>query len=167
LEVAPLSVLSHRAPRVRLRGGEGRVTRGHGAGESPATPAGKRACGAETKRGTPCAAFALPGRLHCISHDPERAEMLAAARSRGGRNCARVRVLQGKRARLDTPAALVRFLAGVIHDVAEGKTSADVGRCLFYGLNVQRALLESSELEQRIAALEAQAPARGRRRWQG
>jgi hypothetical protein len=141
--------------------------RGPGASESAASVNGKRPCGAPTKRGTPCAAFALPGRDRCISHDPERAEALAAARSKGGQHCARLRVLQGQRAKLDTPRALVRYTAGIILDVAEGKLLADVGRVVLYGINIQRTLLESSDLERRLAALEAQLSTRGRQRWHG
>src|SRR5215211_6611309 len=144
------------------------MDRGPGAGESTANPGGKRACGAPTKRGTPCAAFALPGRDRCISHDPERAEALAAARSRGGRHCARLRVLQGRRAKLDTPQRLLTFTSNLIHDVVEVRIHPDTARVALYGCSIARQLIEASDLEARLAALESQLATGGRRgRWHG
>jgi hypothetical protein len=109
----------------------------------------KRPCGATTERGQ-CRAFALPsGR--CWNHDSERADERHQARAKGGK----VRALQSKHPRLDDAKGLVKFTALILGGVLSGRIAPDVGRTLFYGLNIQRALIESSDLEQRLAALEA------------
>jgi hypothetical protein len=125
-------------------------TAGHSSG--PQQP-----CTARTKRGEPCRAFALPRRPTCAVHDPQRAAAVQAARSRGGQ----VRALQRRRRKLDTPRALVQFTGMLIHDVLDGSRDIDVVRCALYGLSLQRQLLEASDLEQRLAALEQAAEARG------
>src|SRR5215213_213341 len=108
-------------------------------------------CGAATKRG-PCGAFALPsGR--CWSHAPERADERHQARVRGGK----VRALQSKQPRFDTPKALVQFTGLVLSGVLSGRIAPDVGRVVLYGVNTQRALLETSDLVARLEALEAAA----------
>jgi hypothetical protein len=115
-------------------------------------------CGAETEHGGHCRAFALDsGR--CWNHDPALAEERQAARSKGGS----LRALQGKRLKLDTPAALVRFVAGVMQDVVQAKLPPEHARAALYGASIQQRLLETSDLERRLTALE-QAAAAGPRR---
>jgi hypothetical protein len=122
-------------------------------------------CQGQTKAGAPCGAFALPERPWCWSHDPERAEQAAAARQRGAVNANKLRALQGRRPRLDTPQALVRYTAGIILDVAEGQMFADVGRVVLYGISIQMRLVELSDMERRLAALEARAALGKGQRW--
>jgi len=98
-------------------------------------------------------------------HDPERAAEVQMSRAKGGAHASKLRAIAGRRSKLDSPRALLAFTATLIHRTVERELEPDVARCAFYGLSLQRQLVESSELEQRIAALEAQAPARGRRRW--
>ena len=89
-------------------------------------------------------------------HDPERAAAVAAARARGGTVAAKLRILQGKRERLDTPKALVRFVANVIQDALAGTVEPDVARVVLYGISIQRTLIESSGLEARLTEIERQ-----------
>lgn len=121
--------------------------------------AAQRPCTATTQRGDECRAFALPDRDTCAVHDPERAAAVQAARAKGGR----VTSLLKRRRRLDSPTALARFNGNLVHQVLEGELAADVARCLFMGLNLQRILLEASDLESRLAAVE-DALAEGRLR---
>ena len=130
--------------------------------------AGGSGCRAQTKRGQPCAGFALTGGEHCLSHDPERAGALREARAKGGAAASKLRAIRGRRSRLDTVPALVGFTAGVIHDALEGRLTPDVARTVLYGLGLQRQLVESSDLERRIAALEARVEGqqpKGRQAW--
>lgn len=123
------------------------------------TGAPQRPCTATTQRGDACRAFALPERDVCAVHDPERAEAVQAARAKGGR----VTSLQKRRRRLDSPTALARFNGNLVHQVIEGELPVDVARTVVSALSLQRALLEASELETRLAAVE-EALAEGRLR---
>jgi hypothetical protein len=120
-------------------------------------------CGTALERGGTCRAFALDsGR--CWNHAPERADERRSARAKGGK----VRALQSKQPRFDTPKALVQFTGLVLSGVLSGRIAPDVGRVVLYGVNTQRALLETSDLAARLEALEAAAePAQHRsgRRW--
>jgi hypothetical protein len=80
---------------------------------------------------------------------------MQAARRRGGQRTGQLRLLRGKRRRLDSPSALVRFTADVIQDVLAGQVEADVARVCLYGVSIQRQLLEVSDLERRLTDVEA------------
>lgn len=124
-------------------------------------------CVAVTKRGAPCKSWPAPGSARCVSHAPERAEAMHQARSRGATNANRLRALEGRRAKLDTPAALVKFVGILVQDVVGGAVEPDVARVALYGCSIQRQLLETTDLEQRLAALEAAAeqPTRRTGKW--
>jgi hypothetical protein len=98
----------------------------------------------------------LPGRDVCVMHAPDMAEKVAAARMRGGTAAAKVRMLQGKRLRLDTAGALVRFTSGLVQDVLAGTVDPDTAKVCLYGVSIQRQLIEVAELERQVAQLEAQ-----------
>ena len=112
-------------------------------------------CSARTKNGAACRSFALPGGSVCIAHDANQADARRAARAKGGANASKIRALQGKRAKLDSPAELVRFMGTLIQDVYDQRIEPNVARALFYGVAIQTRLLETSDLEQRVAAIEA------------
>ncbi len=121
------------------------------------------ACRARTKRGTTCRGFALPGRDVCLMHAPDLADKVEAARRRGGTMAAKVRVLQGKRQKLDSPRALVRFVSDLLQDTLAGTVDPKVANAVINGVNAQRALLEAGEIEGRLADLERVMGAMGRR----
>jgi hypothetical protein len=115
------------------------------------------ACQAARKTGAPCRAPALPGEPWCWCHHPARQQVAAAARADGGRKAGRLRKLEGKRRRLDSPRAVVTFVSGLVYDVAEGRLDGELGRTLGYLLGVQlRAveLAQRSEIEARLAEVE-------------
>jgi hypothetical protein len=115
----------------------------------------RSACGASTKRGTPCRAWTLPDSDRCFSHDPSRAEERRAARAAGGAKASQLRLLRGRRPRLEEPRQLVRFLGSLILDVLDGRVSAEVGRTCFYGCATLRQTIELGDLAARLEALEA------------
>ena len=102
-------------------------------------------CRAVTKRGTACRAFAPPGRIYCVTHDPELVDKVAAARIRGGTAADRLRVLQGKRAKLDSASAVVKFTSGVIQGCLAGTIEVEIARTTLYGLSVQLKAIELAE----------------------
>src|SRR5439155_2213425 len=134
--------------------------RGGTAPPSGTTATGRPRCTATTRRGTPCEAFAPAGRVFCRVHDPDRAAEVRAACARGGAKASKLRALEGRRRKLDTPAALVGFVSGVIYDVVEHRVEVDVARTALYGCSIQRQLLEATDLAARLAAVEAQLAAR-------
>lgn len=114
-------------------------------------------CVATTQRGVPCQSFAAHGTDYCVAHDPNRVEAMQAARSRGATTANKLRALEGRRERLDTPAALVKFVGTLVQDVVGGAVEPDVARVALYGCSIQRQLLETTDLEARLAALEEAA----------
>jgi hypothetical protein len=122
----------------------------------------ERTCRAQTKAGVSCRAPALPGYETCLSHTPELAEKVRLARMRGGSAAAKVRVLQGKRLKLDTAAALVKFTSGLMQDVLAGTVEADAARVVVYAVSVQRQLIEVASLERQVSELERLHARKGR-----
>jgi len=91
----------------------------------------------------------------------DRAEEMAAARSRGATKANKLRALAGRRPTLTNGRALTRFASDVVQDVLSGKVAPDIGRVVLYGCATLRQLVETSELEKRLEALEAHLPPNG------
>ena len=120
-------------------------------------------CQGQTKAGQACRSFALPGRGYCFPHDPERSAEMQAARTKGQERAAKLRVLRGKRRRLEHAGQLSRFLSDLIQDVLAARVNVDLARTAIYGAAVLRQTVETAELERRLEALEAQLkPQNGR-----
>ena len=124
-------------------------------------------CQAQRNDGEPCRGPALPDSGFCWAHDESRAEEMAAARSRGATKANKLRALAGRRPTLTNGRALTRFASDVVQDVLSGKVAPDIGRVVLYGCATLRQLVETSDLEQRLAALEAQLPTNGTQRRSG
>ena len=115
-------------------------------------------CRSKTKAGASCRAMVLPGRDVCIAHAPDMAEKIAAARMRGGTAAAKLRLLQGKRLRLDSPAALVKFTGGLLQDALAGTVDIDTARTIGYLVSVQLKAIEQarqSDVETMLAEVKA------------
>jgi hypothetical protein len=128
----------------------------------------ERPCEAPRKDGSACRARPLPDSALCWSHDPTRAVAAREARSKGARKANTLRMLRGRRPRLDRPREMTKFLATLMLDTLEGRVEADIARSVGYLANVQRAYIEQADLEKRLEALEQQAAAaepHGRRTW--
>ena len=115
-------------------------------------------CKAIKKDGTPCQALAVAGREYCFFHDPEKADIQQAARSKGGQqNVHRPLQTDVGRLPLRDAGSVVAFLEETVNDVRTGSIDARVGNCLGYLAGVVLKALEHSELEERVAALEEKA----------
>lgn len=82
------------------------------------------------------------------------ADAVVSARRRGGTAAAKLRLLQGRRLRLDTPAALVRFTGGLLQDALAGTVDIDAARTIGYLVSVQLKAIEqaqSGDVEQMLA----------------
>jgi hypothetical protein len=117
-------------------------------------------CIAARNDGGACRAQALPGDRWCWCHHPDRQEQAAEARARGRAKVNTLRALKGRRVRLERTGQLARWLSDLIVDVLEGKTPPDIGRTCMYGASVLRQVVETAELERRLAALEQAAAGR-------
>jgi hypothetical protein len=128
----------------------------------------KRPCQATASHGAACRAWAPDGSDYCRVHDPSKAEEVQAGRIRGAKKAGQLRMLRGRRPRLDRPGAMTKFLATLMLDTLEGRVEADIARSVGYLANVQRAYIEQADLERRLEALEQQVAAaepHGRRTW--
>ena len=99
----------------------------------------------------------------CFAHCPDRAAERKEARARGGRarhNRTLATVATGDQAvNLSSLADVVRILEDSVRDVLTLENSIARGRCLGYLCGVAVKALEVSDLESRIAALEAKVGA--------
>jgi hypothetical protein len=123
-------------------------------------------CRALRKDGSPCRGPSLPGSDRCWVHDPEHAELAAEARARGAVKAAKLRSIESRRKRLDSPRALSAFLSGLLHDLADGKADADLARTIAYVVSVQTRVIEQarqSDVEAMLAEVR-QLTAEARRR---
>lgn len=131
----------------------------------PAAAAPRRGCTATKANGELCRGFAQVDSTFCLAHDPSRREAAQAARAKGARKGNVLRSIQGRRRKLDTAPALVNFTSGLLQDLLDGTLSPDVARALFYGVSIQRSLVEVSDLDARLKVLEAQQQKGPMGRW--
>jgi len=123
-------------------------------------------CRALTKAGASCRAPSLPNYDTCLSHTPELADKVAAARRRGGTMAAKVRILEGKRLKLDSPAAVVKFTSNVVQDCLAGTIEVEIARTTLYGIAILLKSIEqarASDVETALAEVK-QLVAEARRR---
>jgi hypothetical protein len=123
-------------------------------------------CRGTTKAGAPCRGIAQANGW-CLMHDPARRDDARAAQASGATARNKLVAIHGRRQNLDSVPALVRFTSGVVLDVVDGTLSPDIARVALYGASIQRQLLEASDLEARLRALEdAHTTEKGRQQWQ-
>jgi hypothetical protein len=111
-------------------------------------------CRAQNRHGASCRAFALPDKDFCVTHEPSLEAARREACRRGGTAAAKLRALQGRRLKLDSPAALLKFNASLCQDTLSGSVDPSVSKAVSYALANQLKLLETSELERRLGELE-------------
>jgi len=126
----------------------------------------RSACAATTQRGTDCKGIVPLGRTLCLVHDPDLADRVAEARRRGGTTAMKLKLLAGKRQRLDTPKKLLTFVSDLALDTLSGSIDPNVSRATAYAVSLSMRLLETADLERRLEALEAQLARQGEtKRW--
>lgn len=114
-----------------------------------------------------CRAKVLPGKRRCVFHDPALASKRAEGRKRGGQT--RADGLRAMALPADAPDLPLRSVADVTAALAEaynavrtGRMDARVGNCLGVLAGVILKALEGSDLEKRLAAIEAERTGRVR-----
>lgn len=120
-------------------------------------------CEAETKAGTRCKAPALHGEPHCFHHSPTRAAERTDARRRGG-----LSLHYGDGGKVERPEARIREVGDVLDlletaagDALARKPSVQRARVLVYIAGSALKALETADLAERVAALEARLTMRG------
>jgi general stress protein YciG len=111
-------------------------------------------CRAKTKAGGRCAAPAVRGGIYCALHaDPERAAKLGR---KGGTRNRHIYESDGKEVAAPKTASDVKdLLAEVMAEIRAGKMDPKLGTTLGYlGTSLLKAI-ETSDIEQRLARLEA------------
>lgn len=116
----------------------------------------KRICKAETKAGEPCRAAAMPESDFCFFHDPEREAERHEAQSAGGRH-GRLKTLPESTpdVKVENCTDVVSLISATINQVRRGQVDPRVANAVGYLANVLIRAVEQSEVEQRLAALEA------------
>jgi hypothetical protein len=118
---------------------------------------GQRACRAQTQSGDPCGATPMKDADVCFWHSPDHADEAKEARRLGGLRRRREATVSGAYdfEGLATVAAIRRLLEVAVIDTLSLENSIARARTLAYlGLTATR-LLETDELETRVAQLEA------------
>lgn len=129
-------------------------------------------CKATRRDGQPCGAQAQAGREWCYFHDPEKAEEVRAAKSKGGSKVTTLTVVKPWRGQPDevtvlkspTTIDIVSLLADTIDEVKAGKIDPRVANAVGYLSGVMLKALEFDAFEERLAALEEAVGAEGKRR---
>ena len=114
-------------------------------------------CQAVARNGKPCSATPAPGLARCAWHAPEWAARRREWSARGGRG--KSNAARAKRSLPDamTPTELQSLLGVVLKGVVAGRVEPGGGNA---AANLGRAIIsvrEATEVEERLAALEAQA----------
>lgn len=114
-------------------------------------------CQATRKDGQPCRGYPGAGGF-CLAHDPARAGAIAEARRRGGRARHGRKIGttgDGPSVNLVTLADVLQLLGRAVNDCLALENSLSRARTLGYLCGVWSDAYETSELERRVAALEA------------
>ena len=129
------------------------------AGRSGSVAGERPTCSGVTTAGVACRFKVLAGGAFCVAHDPAKRGLMQEARRKGAVTSNKLRVIEGKRRKLGSAADLIGFTSDVVQDVIAGTVLPDVARAALYGISIQRQLIEASDIEQRLAALEQRGTA--------
>ncbi len=115
-----------------------------------------RQCNATTQHGTACQTPASDSG-YCFHHDPARAAERAAARAKGGRarHGRQVSTAQHDPVQVQTADDIMRLLEAAINDALRLENSLNRARTVGYLAMAAVKVLETRELAERVAALEA------------
>jgi len=113
-----------------------------------------RQCKARTKSGSKCNAAASADGF-CFIHSPNRTAERAAARKLGGFNRRATARVSGEAVQIESLADVLKLVNAVILDTWELENSPARNRVLLGCADAAIRALQSSELETRLAAIEA------------
>ena len=114
-------------------------------------------CQALTKDGKPCRAAAMPGGLCFFHANPKKAAQLGRIGGRSRRH--RDGALADSLPKLDTATAVQETISWVVKEVVAGKLDPKIAASITPLLELQRRLIETVNLERRLALLEKKSAA--------
>jgi hypothetical protein len=118
-------------------------------------------CEGTTKNSQRCRGIAMQGSRYCFFHNPATEKARKAAQQRGGRaNRAAVLPVDVADVRLETPRDIAILFAQTINQVRKGQIAPKVAGTIGYLAFSLGKVLETSNLEERIARLEKAQKAR-------
>ena len=120
------------------------------------TSIGNHPCHGVRKDGQPCTVRAVAGSQHCFAHDPALAEKRAEKRRLGGRNRSTRRRLQ--RLLPETLKPVVVLLLDAIEEVHRGELAPAQASAIAALSGALVRVYSTGQIEERLAALEAQQP---------
>ena len=114
-----------------------------------------RRCEATKADGSPCRAAALPGRPHCLFHDPGSREARAAGRTAGGKNRSRPAAVlpDGPDADLSTVPAVVAYLGRIANATAKGQVDPRVSNATVYAVATLLRALQPDDTARQVEEL--------------
>jgi hypothetical protein len=112
-------------------------------------------CEATKADGSPCRAAALPGRPHCLFHDPDSREARAAGRTAGGKNRSRPAAVlpDGPDADLSTVPAVVAYLGRIANATAKGQVDPRVSNATVYAVATLLRALQPDDTARQVEEL--------------
>ncbi len=111
-------------------------------------------CQAKTRDGKPCGCYSIGGSQYCFTHDPNKVTERLAACSKGGRGRTHENPVPFPDCNVKSAAGLIVLLESAIRETWKIESSLTRGRTLAYLAQVQRALIETGDIEARIKRLE-------------
>jgi hypothetical protein len=111
-------------------------------------------CAAHRPNGAPCQGFAISGSRFCFAHDPTQTEKRAAARRRGG-EAGNPPPLPESNLALRTMSDVLALIETTVNDLRAGRVDVKVANAIGYLANVAVKVIQQSDLEARLAALES------------
>ncbi len=111
-------------------------------------------CQATTKTGKLCGGFAISGSKYCFTHDPAKAAERLIAHRKGGFNHPHQHDAPMPECDLRTTSGLSLLMDNAIRETWKLQNSLTRERTLAYLVQVQRSVLEVSDIEARIKRLE-------------
>jgi len=117
---------------------------------------GKTLCQGIKVDGEPCQTFAQQGSEYCFFHDPARAEKRLAAQSSGGsQNRMKTLGAEAPDLKVKDTRDVVNLISQTINQVRKGQLDPRVANAIGYLANILIKAAEQSDLEGRLAELEA------------
>ena len=121
-------------------------------------PSRKRSCAASNAAGSPCGFTPMGGEPFCFWHHPDYEAEAAEARRLGGRRRRREKAIEGAYdlpESLDSVEAVRRFVNIAALDLLGAESSVARSNSMLRTAGVALKLIETGDMERRIADLEA------------
>lgn len=111
-------------------------------------------CAHVRTNGERCRGYAVTGSRFCFAHDPAQADKRDDARRRGG-EAGKVEPLPESTLTVRTMADVLELIETTINDVRAGRVDVKVANAVGYLANVSVKVIQQTDIESRLEALES------------